>query len=91
MSELQRLKELKDTEGMTIDDLSEKTGIKNTRMRNLLGGKTPVRIDDIQTVGQAFPEYKYWLAFGEEIPEAGQISPATKRAQELLKTTGKVG
>ncbi|MDP2506722.1 helix-turn-helix transcriptional regulator [Oceanobacter sp. 3_MG-2023] len=91
MNARDRIKELRTAEQLTIDDLSEKSGIKGSRVRNLLSGQTPVRIDDIQAIGEAFPEYKYWLAFGEEMPEAGQISPETKKALAELKTRPEAG
>jgi hypothetical protein len=42
----------------------------------------------IEVIGKALPEYRLWIAYGDELPEAGQISPMTKSAQREL---GKLG
>lgn len=45
-----------------------------------------IRSEEIEEIGKAFPDYKLWLAFGEEMPEAGQISPMTKAIMNDLQT-----
>lgn len=84
MNVLERLKEIERKEGLSREDLATKTGIKYTRLRNAIGGQVKLRHEEIEAIGKAFPEYRLWLAYGEEIPEAGQISPMTKEAQEKL-------
>jgi hypothetical protein len=41
---------------------------------------------EIQALAKIWPEYSLWLATGEEIPEAGQISPLTKQIHKNCKT-----
>lgn len=48
-----------------------------------------IKSDEIEAVGKAWPEYRIWVAYGDELPEAGQISPMTKKAQEDLVAAGK--
>lgn len=78
-------------EKITREELSRSTGIGYSRWTNVLQGKAKLRHDEIIAFGSAYHEYKHWVAFGEELPEAGQISPATKAAQKSLGTQGKAG
>lgn len=80
---LERLKEIVKSEEMTREDLAEKTGIRYTRLNNVFNKRGNVKSDEIEAIGKAFPQYKLWLAYGEEMPEAGQISPMTA---EVLKS-----
>ncbi len=50
-----------------------------------------MRAAETEALAKLWPEYGYWLATGEELPEAGQISPMTKREQKRLKPTPKAG
>lgn len=88
---LNRLNEVAKSEELTREDLAEKTGLKYTRISNLFNKRGHIRAEEIEAIGKAFPEYKYWLAFGDELPEAGQISPMTKQAMENLETARKTG
>lgn len=84
-----RIKTLCETESLSREQLAEKTGIKYSRWHNLMNDRGKIKSDEIEAVGKAWPEYRIWIAYGEELPEAGQISPMTKKAQEDLGTTGK--
>ena len=88
MELLERIKEIEKAEGLTREDLAMKAGLKYTRLRNVVGGQTKVRLEDIEALATAFPEYKHWLVFGEELPEAGQISPMTKATKESYQKAG---
>ena len=88
---IERLKEILTQEKVKRDQLSEMTGIKATRLNNVIAGNAQPRAEEIKAIGQAFPEYKLWLAYGEEMPEAGQISPGTKKARQDLNQTGVAG
>ncbi len=87
----ERIKNIEKTEKLSREDLAIKAGMKYTRLRNLVGGQTVFRMEDLEAIAKIFPEYEYWLYTGKEIPEAGQISPMTKQAREELKTHGKAG
>lgn len=85
---IERINLIAELEGLTRDDLARKTGIGYSRWTNVLQGKTKLRHDEIVAIGKAWPEFAYWVTFGEELPEAGQISPMTKAAQKNLGTQG---
>lgn len=81
MDSLERIKKVISEEKLKRDDLVQKTGLSYTRWQSVLSGKAKVRLEDIESMAEAFPEYAYWLAFGKELPACGQISPMTKKVQ----------
>ena len=86
-----RIKALCETENLSREQLAEKTGIKYSRWHNLMNDRGKIKSDEIEALGKAWPEYRIWIAYGDELPEAGQISPMTKKAQEDLGEAGKAG
>ena len=91
MELLERIKEIEKSTGLNREDFGLKIGIKYSRLRNVIGGQARIRIDDLEAIAEAFPEYKHWLVFGEELPEAGQISPMTKQEQDDYQIQGRAG
>src|SRR5690606_41991343 len=75
-----------DAEKIKSPFLEERTGIKADRWRSVKSGRAELRAIEIEALKAVCPEYCYWLATGEELPEAGQISPMTKKAMQTLKT-----
>lgn len=88
---IERINTLLRIEKITRDELSTKTGIGYNRWISVIQKKTQLRHNEIQALARLWPEYKLWIAYGEEMPEAGQISPMTKKAQAELRTAGKAG
>jgi len=82
LSLLDRMKEIENAEGMHREDFAMKIGIRYTRLRNVIGGQAKVRMEDIEAIATAFPQYKHWLVFGEELPVCGQISPMNKNVSK---------
>ena len=72
---LNRIKALMKSKGLKVDDLALKTHIGYSRWANVLSGKAKIRHEEIEALGQAYPEHKLWIAFGDTIPKAGQTSP----------------
>ena len=72
--------------GIKLPELEELTGISRYTWSNL---KNPaksreIKEEEITAIGKVFPEYRWWVLTGEEMPEVGQISPMTKAAQKEL-------
>ena len=80
-----------DAEKIKSPFLEQRTGIKADRWRSVKSGRAELRAIEIEALKSVCPEYCYWLATGDELPEAGQISPMTKRAQTSLKPTPEAG
>lgn len=81
MDAVDRIKTIIEKEALTKDALTLKTGISYTRWNTVINRRGKVRLEEIEALGKAFPEYRFWLAFGEEITEVGQVSPTTKTSR----------
>jgi hypothetical protein len=80
-----RLKLLMELEALKTPYLEQQTGIAKRRWQTVKDSAAEMRVAEIQALEKLFPEYAYWLATGKEIPEAGQVSPLTKRAHKNYK------
>lgn len=85
---LERIRQIENFENLGREELAMKAGMKYTRLRNLMSGQGQPRIEDIIKIADAFPEYSHWLIYGKELPEAGQISPMTKKTADDYRETG---
>lgn len=88
---IERLRQLCKSEGLTHEELAIKAGFKPSRISNLMNQRGQIKQEELEQLGTTFPEYAFWLAYGKELPEAGQISPMTKEAQKSLGTHGEAG
>lgn len=84
-----RIKLIIEGEELSREKFAHKVGIPYTRITNIFSGRAKVRHEEIEAIGNAYPEFMTWLAYEKEIPEAGQISPMTKAAQKELGTQRK--
>jgi len=82
----ERLISVIEKSGFNNEELEQKTGITATKWGNLRTRKQRVNEDHIKAIEQLFPEYKYWIVFGETLPEAGQISPELEETRKRLQT-----
>lgn len=87
---IDRFLQLLDEEDRKMTWLEKTTGIEAKRWHNVKQRRV-MRTSELEAIQKAFPEYKVWLSTGEEYPEAGQISPMTKKAQQSLKQAPKAG
>ena len=54
------------------------------RWSNIKRGKARVGAEEIEQIGSVFPQYRWWLATGEVMPEQGQTSPEYDEANSNL-------
>ena len=85
-----RFKLLEQHERFKMPWLETQTGIKAKRWHTIKQ-RGDMRSSELEILQKLYPEYAVWLATGLEMPEAGHISPMTKKAQNNLKTAPKVG
>jgi len=71
-----RIKTLLKAKRLKVDVLATLTDIAYSRWTNVLAGKAKIRHREIEALGQVYPEHKLWIAFGDTLPQAGQISPS---------------
>lgn len=88
MSIIERLKKLRDINDYDYKKLEEKTGIESKRLKNLFNKRGVLTGEELAIICSKLKEHREWIMTGEET-EAGQISPMTKKAQELLKEAAK--
>lgn len=88
MNVLDRIKLLKTLENISYVELCERTGIEKKRLENVINEKAKIRHEEIEAIGNAWPEYMLWLAYGIEKAEMGQISPMTKKTMGDLGAQG---
>ncbi|WNF47917.1 DNA-binding protein [Pseudomonas sp. SG20056] len=66
--------------------VSKKTGLERRRWGTVAHNlKVKVRIEDMDALLDAFPEYELWIWKGEVDPSKGQISPAYAEADVNLE------
>jgi len=83
-----RFKELREYEGLTRDEIAIKTGIKSGQIASIENERQKMPAWYIEAVKNCFPEYVYWFATGDTLPEAGQISPELEETRRNLSKAG---
>lgn len=84
----ERIEKLRKINNLSRRDLEKLTEIAEYTWRAVETGKQKPNEDHIKALSKIWPEYKYWLVFGETMPECGQISPELEevRTQQGLMT-----
>ncbi|MFK7160859.1 hypothetical protein V6U78_07405 [Marinospirillum sp. MEB164] len=75
-------------EKTSIAELDRLGSTSYTRWQNIKRGKARFGAAEIEILGKAYPEFRWWLMTGGEEPDIGQISPMSKDVQKELKRTG---
>ncbi len=83
---IDRFKLLIQLESIKMPWLEAETGINRKRWTNVKTEHSEMRAEETEALCRIWPEYTMWIASGIEMPEAGQISPLTKRAHKNYKT-----
>lgn len=65
--------------------LEKKTGVKAESWKSVRNRKIRTNEDHMEGLKIVCPNFVYWVMTGEELPEAGQISPMTEEARVKLK------
>lgn len=83
-----RIREIRDFQGLSRRDLEKLTGIEEYKWKNVESGHQKVNEDHIEAIKKQWPQYTYWLITGETLPEAGQVSPKQEHEREQLAMVG---
>ncbi len=70
-----RIEQLRKFKKLSRRKLEKETGIPDYTWQAIEIEKQSANEEHIEALSKLWPEYKYWIVFGETIPEAGQISP----------------
>ena len=77
-----RIKLIIESTGLTREKFANKVGVPYTRITNIFSGRAKVRHVEIEAIGNAYPQYMIWLAYGRGMPEAEQIAPPDKETKD---------
>ncbi|OLU34917.1 DNA-binding protein [Pseudomonas sp. PA27(2017)] len=72
---------------ISASNLSELTRAGETdynRWVSIKRGRARVGAEEIEILGKAYPNYRWWLSTGEVMPEIGQTSPEYDEANRTL-------
>lgn len=85
----ERFLEVFERSGFSYRELELRTGIDRYRWQNLINKEgQKVTEEHLAAIEQVWPEYKYWIVFGETCPERGQISPELEGTRKKLAKAG---
>ncbi|MBS4028192.1 MAG: helix-turn-helix transcriptional regulator [Ignavibacteriales bacterium] len=82
----ERIKILREFKGLSRRKLENETGIADYTWQAVEIGKQVANESHIEALAKLWPEFKFWLVFGETMPEYGQISPELEKIRVNLKT-----
>lgn len=68
----------------SIKTLVETGSTEYVRWQNIKRGKARIGANEIEILGRAFPQYRWWLITGEVQPGNGQTSPEYDEANRNL-------
>lgn len=60
---------------LSAKELERLTGIDREKWYSLRNSRRRMNEEDISALNKIYPQYAYWLATGEILPQAGQVSP----------------
>ncbi|GAB2782196.1 hypothetical protein GCM10027040_05330 [Halomonas shantousis] len=84
----EKIRALRDAEGMGRQEFSDVTGIPKNTLIRLEQGKNAPSGKVLLQVTNAFTKYTLWLMTDQINEEAGQISPEIEKARKDFKPTG---
>lgn len=67
-----------------LNDLAKAGDTDYPRWVNIKRGRARVGADEVEILGNVFPNYRWWLMTGEVMPEVGQTSPEYDEANRNL-------
>ncbi|MDO8417085.1 MAG: hypothetical protein Q7S87_12840 [Agitococcus sp.] len=68
-----------------LDDLSRAGDTGYVRWQNIKRERARVGAEEIEILGNIYPQYAYWLTTGNIMPESGQTSPEFDELARLEK------
>ncbi len=81
-----RIEILRKFKGLSRRKLEQETNIADYTWQAVEIGKQAANEEHIKALSKLWPEYKFWLVFGETMPECGQISPELEETRQNLST-----
>jgi hypothetical protein len=67
-----------------LSDLTRAGATDYNRWVSIKRGRARVGADEVEILGKAYPQYRWWLTTGEVMPDKGQTSPEYDEANRNL-------
>lgn len=77
-----RIRCVLNTCGKTTEEIAAETGIKYSRWTTVRKTGGRARAEEVEALCSVFPEYALWIASGNTLPSAGQVSPEIEEMRE---------
>jgi|TARA_R110001583_G_scaffold185024_1_gene344724 DNA-binding XRE family transcriptional regulator len=84
----EKIREIREAEGMGRQEFSEVTGIKKQTLISTETGRMTCSLKTVRQITAVFPKYRMWLVDNQVDEEKGQINPEIEKARRELKQTG---
>lgn len=68
----------------SLKELADVNSKDYLRWQNIKRGRARLGADEVELLGQAYPQYRWWLMTGEVMPDKGQVSPDYDEANRNL-------
>ncbi|MED5606225.1 DNA-binding protein [Pseudomonas sp. JH-2] len=62
-------------EQTSLKDLAEVNSKDYVRWQSIKRGRARIGAEELERLGELYPQYRWWLLTGESLPVAGQSSP----------------
>ncbi len=73
-------------EQTSLKELAEVNSKDYVRWQSIKRGRARFGAEELEQLGELYPQYRWWLMTGEVMPEIGQTSPAYDEAHSNLPT-----
>lgn len=68
----------------SLKELAEVNSKDYVRWQSIKRGKARMGVEEIEVLGNKYPQYRWWLMTGELMPDKGQLSPDYDQANSNL-------
>ena len=85
MEIIERIRPIREAEGMSRDEFVRETGLKFSSLVNYENGRnSSIGSEQLSkiTTHPRFKKYALWLVTGDTLPESGQISPDIEKERD---------
>lgn len=66
-----------------LKDLAEVNSKGYVRWQSIKRGRARFAVDELEQLAERYPQFRWWLMTGEELPEIGQVRPEDDPASQF--------
>ena len=68
----------------SLKELAEVNSKDYVRWQSIKRGRARIGAEEVELLGNLYPQYRWWLMTGEVMPDKGQVSPEYNEADRNL-------